>query len=562
MNSSRHGGRILADQLAIQGCDTVYCLPGESFLAALDGLHDHQEIKTIVCRQEGGAAIMAEAYGKLTNKPGICFVTRGPGATNASAGVHIAMQDSTPMILFIGQVAARMMDREAFQEIDYRRMFAQLCKWVAQIDDAERIPEYVSRAYHVATSGRPGPVVLALPENMLASFAEVDDAKPATRLLNCVSESSLAKVSALLKNAQRPLMIAGGGGWTSVAAAAAAKASEIYALSVMTDFRCQDYVDNRHPHYAGFFGLGTNPGILSRINDADLVLMVGARMGEIPSNGYQLINIPNPTQTLIHIHAEPKELGMVYRPDLSICANSETFLSALAQTIPSAMPTRDDWINSGHTAYLDSLKPIHLTGHLQLSEVIHWITENMPDDTFVTNGAGNYTAFVSRYIQFKHYRTQLAPHSGSMGYALPAAIAAAMHYPARNVVCVTGDGDFMMTCQELATAVQNNLSMIIVIVNNSMLGTIRVHQERKFPKRIQATQLQNPDFAAMANSYGANGVTATTTQQVIEAISSHKQGSGITLIDAQVDPNSVTPTATLEQIRSDGVKAQLLRLSK
>lgn len=548
-NKIRHGGRILADQLSIQGCEKVFCVPGESFLAVLDGLHDIAHIQTIVCRQEGGAAMMAEAWGKLTGQPGICFVTRGPGASNAAAGVHVAHQDSTPMILFIGQVGSGMQDREAFQEIDYRRMFGQMAKWVAQIDSVERIPEYLSRAYHLATAGRPGPVVLALPEDMLSSSAQVIDSKPALAVRAHASDKDLDYCVSLLAAAKKPLIIVGGGGWDG-----AAKAHlEIFArdnmLPVATSFRCQDYFDNRHVMYAGHVGIGIDKKLAVSVKDCDLLLCIGARLGEMTTSGFSLLDIPNPQQTFIHVYAGSEELGRIYRPDLPINAASPSFMAALSKKNIANKATRQNWAQTANADYHDSLKLLKTPGELKLEQVIAYLNRQLDDDAIICNGAGNYTAWVHKYYQYKNYKTQLAPTSGSMGYGLPAAIAAKIKHPSRTVICFAGDGCFLMTGQELATGVAHKLGIIILLANNDKYGTIRMHQERDYPGRVYATDLVNPDFAAYANSFGARGIKAANQQEFEQAFQAALNYKGPSLIELPLDAEALTPAMTLEQIK-------------
>ncbi len=543
----RHGGQILVDQLAIQGCDAAFCVPGESFLAVLDGLHAHPGLRTIICRQEGGAAMMAEAYGKMTGRPGVCFVTRGPGATNAAAGVHIAYQDSTPMILFIGQVGRDMVDREAFQEVDYRQMFGPLAKWAAQIDQTERIPEYVSHAYHLATSGRPGPVVLALPEDMLSSSAEVADSRPAARVEAKLAAEDLEAFAALLRGAERPFAIVGGGGWSQAAREAFEAFAERFSLPVGASFRCQDYFDNRHPCYVGDVGIGINPPLAGRLRESDLLLVLGARLGEMTSSGYSLVEIPNPTQKLVHVYPGPDELGRVYRPDLAINAAPASFAAKLASLEGAGSPPWASWTAGARADYEANIVPQETPGEVKLEAVIAHLRETL-GDAIVTNGAGNYTAWVHRYHLYGPYRSQLAPTSGSMGYGLPAAIAGKLAAPERPVVAFAGDGCFLMTGQELATAVQYDLPIVIIVANNGMYGTIRMHQERHYPGRVSGTGLKNPDFSALARAYGAAGETVTRTQDFPAALKRALAAKGPALIELRTDPDAITPRTTLKQI--------------
>ncbi|MDH3376030.1 MAG: thiamine pyrophosphate-binding protein [Gammaproteobacteria bacterium] len=509
--ANRHGGQVLIDQLSINGCERVFCVPGESYLAALDGLYGQPQIQTVVCRQEGGAAMMAEAYGKLTGRPGVCFVTRGPGATNASAGVHIAQQDSTPMILFIGQIDRGYVDREAFQEVDFRQMFQPLAKWVASIDSAERIPEYISRAYHTAVSGRPGPVVLVLPEDMLAQQVDVADAKSAVAIRNKPGVADIGAVVDILAGATRPIVIVGGGDWSASASYALMAFAERWSLPVVAEFRCQDYIDNHHPSYVGDLGLGINPKLFERVVASDVILCIGARLGEMPSNAYSLLDIPNPGQKFIHIHPSTDELGRVYRPDVGIVATAPAFTAGLQDLALQPRAEWREWTEAGRRDYLAHIVPPAATTSPDLGCIVSWLSTRLSGDAIITNGAGLYTATVQRHYQYGAYRSQLAPIAGSMGYGLPAAIGAKLQQPDKTVVCFAGDGCFLMTGQELATVMQYEVRIIIIVVNNSMYGTIRKHQQREFPGRVVATELRNPDFAAYARSFGLDGQLVTAT---------------------------------------------------
>ncbi len=545
----RTGGQILVDALRTQGADLAFGVPGESYLAVLDALHDVPELRFIICRQEGGAAMMADAYGKMTGKPGICFVTRGPGATNASAGVHIAQQDSTPMILFIGQVARDQVDREAFQEIDYRRMFGQLAKWVAQIDDAARIPEYISRAYHTATTGRPGPVVLALPEDMLRELADVPDVKPATPIEPAPSLVDLERMEALLFEAKRPMVIVGGGGWDAEACADLQRFAEAWNLPVGASFRAQDRLNNDHPNYIGDIGIGINPKLAERVREADVIVALGARLGEMTTSNYTLIEPPEPKQTLIHIHPGAEELGRVYRPTLGINAGMKTFLKAA--TAMNARPgDHAGWIKSARTEYEDwNNHTAPVPGDVHMGDIVLWLREKLGPDAFICNGAGNFSSWFHRFYRYRGYRTQLAPTSGSMGYGAPACIAAKIAFPDREAIAVAGDGDFLMHGQEFATAMHYKANVIIIVVNNGMYGTIRMHQEREYPDRISGTQLSNPDFAALARSYGGHGETVERTEDFAAAFERARQSGKPALIEVKVDPEAITPTMSLSAIR-------------
>ncbi|MEM0908964.1 MAG: thiamine pyrophosphate-binding protein, partial [Pseudomonadota bacterium] len=503
-----HGGQVLVDALQVQGVQRAYAIPGESFLAALDGFYG-SPIDLVICRQEGGGAMMAEAHGKLTGEPGVCFVTRGPGATNASAGIHIAFQDSTPMVLFIGQVARDQRDREAFQEVDYRAMFGPLAKWVAEIDQTDRIAEYVSHAFHVAVSGRPGPVVLALPEDMLSAPCISVPTKAATRAHHGPSADALGAIVDTLSGAERPLVLVGGGGWSAAASTALATFAARWDLPVGASFRCQDYFDNRLAHYAGDVGIGINPKLAQKVRDADVILALGPRLGEMTTSGYTLLNVPEPQQRLIHVHADPSELGRVYRPDVAIAASPAQTALALAGTSPSSPPPWSAWRAEARADYEAWQEPQRTPGALRMEAVVSHLNNVLADDAVLTNGAGNYSAWLHRYYRYKGFRTQLAPTSGSMGYGLPAAVAAKLAAPEREVICLAGDGCFQMTCQEFGTACAEGANIIVLIANNGRYGTILMHQERHYPGRPSGTDLNNPDFAAWARAYGAHGETVT-----------------------------------------------------
>ena len=556
---TRTGGQILVDQLKIHGTDLAFCVPGESYLPVLDALYENRDaIRLITCRHESGAANMAEAYGKLTGRPGICFVTRGPGATNASIGVHTAFQDSTPMILFIGQVGSDFVEREAFQEIDYRRMFGQMAKWVAQIDRADRIPEFVAHAFQVATSGRMGPVVLALPEDMLSATAEIANARPWQRIETSPGEQALARLSSLLQNAQRPFVIAGGSGWNSAACANLQQFAETQNIPVGCAFRFQDLFDNAHPNYAGDVGIGINPKLAARIKAADLVIALGPRLGEMTTSGYTLFdpaNTTQPAQTLVHIHAGAEELGRVYQADLMINAT----MAAMAQAL-AAMPrvTSADVAPNVHEANADyqawqAQKTI--PGAVQMWDVMQHLDGVLPIDAILTNGAGNYATWVHRFHRYRGFRTQLAPTSGAMGYGVPAAIAAKALHPDRVVVAFAGDGCFLMTGQELATAVQYQLNVIFIVVNNNMYGTIRMHQERAFPGHVYGTALINPDFAAYARAFGASGEVVENTAEFAPAFARAMNAGKPALIEIRIDPEAISPNTTLQAIRAAALKA-------
>ena len=548
----RTGGRILVDQLRLHGVDTAFGVPGESYLAVLDALYDVPEISFRICRQEGGAAMMADAYGKLTGKPGICFVTRGPGATSASAGVHVAFQDSTPMILFIGQVGRDMIEREAFQEIDYRRMFGQMAKWVAQIDDADRIPEYLARAFATATSGRPGPVVLALPEDMLRDVTAALDARPYTAVEAHPARADMERLGDLLAEAKRPLMILGGTSWDAGAVRNIQSFAQTHGLPAAASFRCQDYFDNTHDHYVGDVGIGINPKLAERVRNADLVLVVGARLGEMTTGGYSLFDSPVPKQPMVHVHPGVEELGRVYQAQLSINAGVKAFAAAAAELAPprAVDAARKDLLAAARSEYLAYIETPKIPGDLQMGDIMSWLRERLPEDAIICNGAGNYTTWVHRFYQYRSFPTQLAPTSGSMGYGLPASVAASSVFPERTVVCFAGDGCFLMHGQELATAMQYGLKIIVLVVNNGMYGTIRMHQEREYPERVSGTELVNPDFAAYAKAFGANGEVVEQTDQFAPAFERAMAAKTPSLIEIRIDPEAITPKATLSEIRA------------
>ncbi len=553
--TSRSGGQILVDQLKIHGADLAFCVPGESYLPVLDALYTHREsIKLITCRHESGAANMAEAYGKLTGKPGLCFVTRGPGATNASIGVHTAFQDSTPMILFIGQVGNDFVEREAFQEIDYRRMFGQMAKWVAQIDRADRVPEFIAHAYQVATSGRMGPVVLALPEEMLSATADVPDARAWQRVETGPGDQAMMRFSSLLASAKRPFVIAGGSGWNAEACDNLRHFAETQQVPIGCAFRFQDLLDNGHPHYAGDVGIGINPKLAARIKESDLVIALGPRLGEMTTSGYGLINAPVPAQKLVHIHAGAEELGRVYQADLMINATMAAMarsLAALPRVTPAGTETEVTGARADYEAW-QAKKTI--PGNVQMWEVMQHLARTLPADAILTNGAGNYATWLHRFHRYGGFRTQLAPTSGAMGYGVPAAIGAKALLPDRTVIAFAGDGCFLMTGQELATAVQYGLNVIFIVVNNNMYGTIRMHQEREFPGNVHGTALVNPDFAAYARAFGAHGETVEETGQFAGAFDRARASGKPALIEIRIDPEAITPNTTLQAIRAAAKK--------
>jgi acetolactate synthase I/II/III large subunit len=537
----RHGGKILTDQLAINGVRRVFSVPGESFLAALDGLYDHH-IQNIVCRQEGGAAMMAEAHGKLTGRPGVVFVTRGPGATNAASGLHVAMQDSTPMVVFVGQVALADRDRGAFQEVDYRRFFSPLVKWVAEVETTARLPEYIARAFQVAQSGRPGPVVLALPEDVLSAMADVPDlapARPATAVVDPARAHAL--LDRLLAH-DRPMIVAGGPGWGAEAQADLEALATATGLPVAVTFRRQDYIDNAHPGYIGDLGVGMNPKLAQRLRAADALLILGARMGETATNGYTLIDPAAPAKTILHIHPDPDEIGTVYQPSDSLVATAPDVLAALRG---HAGKIRDgEWTAQARADYEGWQVPQDTPGAVKMEQVVRHVSDRYAGRAILTNGAGNYAAFVHRYARYHGYRSQLAPTSGSMGYGLPAAIAAKLEHPDRKVICFAGDGCLQMTLQELSTARQFGVDITVLIANNGRYGTIRMHQENHYPGRVSGTELFNPDYVQLAAAYGGKGHLITAMDQLGSALDAADQG-GLHLIDLRLDPTMLSTTRSL-----------------
>ncbi len=546
----RTGGQILVDCLRLHGVDTVFCVPGESYLATLDAFHDVRDsIRLVACRQEGGATNMAEAWGKMTGRPGIAFATRGPGAANASIGLHTARQDSTPLILFVGQVARGMAEREAFQEVDFRRMFGQLTKWVAQIDDPARIPEMVGRAFQVATSGRPGPVVLALPEDMQTERTGAADGAPFRPVQAHPGAGDMDRLRDMLETARRPLLLVGGGGWSAGACDDLQAFAEAFDLPVAAAFRRQDLFDNRRPNYAGVVGLGIDPKLKTRLDETDLLVAVGPQLGEIVSGGYAYFTFPKPRQRFVHVAAGVGELGKVYQADLAINAGMAEFCAAARALAPSR-GDRAEWTKSARADYLAFSTAGGMPGAVNYSAIVAWLSDTLPENAVVANGAGNFSIWVHRFFRYKRYGTQLAPQSGAMGYGVPAGVAAAIRHPDRVVVSVSGDGCFLMNGQELATAAQQNVAVVFIVVNNGIYGTIRMHQERHYPGRTSGTDLANPDFAALARSYGAHGETVRRTEEFAPAFERARGAGGPALIELAMDPEAVLPTSTLAEIRA------------
>jgi acetolactate synthase-1/2/3 large subunit len=552
-DNTRTAAEVLVDQLIVHGTHHVFCVPGESYLAVLDAFHDRDLVLT-VCRQEGGAAIMAEAIGKATGRPGICFVTRGPGATNAAHGLHIARQDSTPMILFVGQVARGMREREAFQELDYRAVFGSIAKWVTEIDDAARVPEIVSRAFYAATSGRPGPVVIALPEDMQRERLSVADAPAFEPVEIWPGATDMMKLQKLLWAAQRPIVLIGGSRWSASACAAVTRFAERFAVPVATTFRRAHLFDALNASYAGDLGIGVNPKLLTRIKTADLVVAVGARLGEVPSQGYTLFEIPRARQTFVHVHPGAEELGRVYRPQLAINASPAAFAAALEGLQP---PGEIRWRAETDAAHADYLAwtetATEVPGGVNLGAIMVWLRDNLPTGSVICNGAGNFNAWLHRFYRVRGYATQLGPVSGSMGYAVPAAVAIKRLDPARIVIALSGDGDFLMNGQEFATAVQFELPIIVIVCDNGLYGTIRMHQERDYPGRVSGTILRNPDFAAYARAFGGFGVTVEKTAEFAKAFKAAEQSGKPAIIHLKIDPEAITPTTTLAKLRAEGI---------
>ena len=544
----RTGARLLVDALLAHGVTRAFGVPGESYLDVLDAMSD-TDIDFVVCRHEGGAAIMAEAAGKLTGRPGISFVTRGPGVTNASAGVHIAQQDSTPMILFVGQIGRSMRGREAFQEVDYRAVFGTLAKWAVEIDEADRIPEIIARAFRMAMQGRPGPVVVALPEDMLSDLTDVPDAPAFEPAETWPGLTDMMRLQKMLWAAKQPIVILGGSRWNAKATASVVRFAERFDLPVCASFRRQMLFPGDHECYAGDVGLGINPKLVARLKEADLVIVAGGRLGEIPSQGYELYGIPEPGVPLVHVHADPDELGRVFQPALAINASAAAFAAALEGVQPPNEIAWRDWRAQARADYLGwTEQPPSNPGPVQMGTLVRYLRA-LPKDTIICNGAGNFAIWVHRFHRFRAYGTQLAPTSGSMGYGLPAAVAAKRMLPERTVVAVCGDGDFLMTGQEFATAVQYKVPILAVVIDNGMYGTIRMHQEREFPTRVFGTELVNPDFAAYARAFGGFGATVETDAEFTPALDAALASGMPAIVHVKLDPEAITPATTLSALR-------------
>ena len=553
----RTGGQVLVDQLRIHGIKHVFCVPGESFLAVLDALYD-SDIEVTVCRQEGGAVMMAEAHGKLTGKPAAAFVTRGPGATNAAAGVHIASHDSTPLLVFVGQIERGVRERGALQELDYRSSFGPLAKWATEIEDARRIPETVSRAVYTSLSGRPGPVVIGLPEDMLVDVVECSDGAPATAVEAYPSPDQMQEIASLLENAKRPLIVVGGTRWDQQAVDAIADWARIADVPVAVSLRRQMLFPVSNPAFVGDLGFGANPQLVEQVRQADLILLVGSRMSEVPSQGYTLLNIPVPQQKLVHVFPDPQELGKVYSPEVAVCATPAAFIKELKRLeVPASAARsayrselREIWERWSDTSAIVS------PGDLQMAQVIDHLNAVLPADAIICNGAGNYATWVHRFYHFDRYETQLAPTSGSMGYGVPAAVGAQRLYPDRTVVAFAGDGCFLMHGQEFATAVQYRLPIVVVVVDNGMFGTIRMHQERDYPERVVGTALQNPDFAAYARAFGGHGERVDRTEEFAPALARARESRLPSIIHCVIDPEAISPAFTLSEVREKALAGQ------
>jgi acetolactate synthase-1/2/3 large subunit len=544
----RTAAEVLVDQLRIHGVRHVFCVPGESYLAVLDAFHD-SDLAVTVCRQEGGAAIMAEAVGKVTGRPGVCFVTRGPGATNAAHGIHIARQDSSPLVMFVGQVARDTREREAFQELDYRAVFGSMTKWATEIDDPARVPEIVSRAFYTAANGRPGPVVVAIPEDMLVERIAVADALPFTPVETSPGPAEMQKFAELLGAARAPIVLLGGSRWSQDACDRLANFVEKYALPVCTTFRRGHLFDQTHPCYAGDLGIGPNPKLLERIKSSDLVIVIGGRLGELPSQHYTLFEIPRPQVPFVHVHPGAEELGRVYSPQLAINATPTAFTAALETLKFARAPAGEaKAARADYLAWTD--KPTEQPGKVNFGAVMVWLRDNLAPDAILCNGAGNYSAWIHRFFRFRRFGQHVAPASGSMGYGVPAAVAMKRLYPERQVICVAGDGDFLMNGQEFATAVQYDLPFTTIIFDNGMYGTIRMHQERDYPGRISATDLRNPDFAAYARTFGGFGISVERTEDFPQAFREAEASGKPAIVRLAIDPESITPGMTLAKIRA------------
>lgn len=551
MNNPMNGGEIIVRCLEEQGVDRVFCVPGESFLPVLDGLQQCR-IETVLARHEGGAAMMAEADGKMTGRPGIVIVTRGPGATNASSGIHVAQQDSTPLIMLVGQVARDMRGRDAFQEVDFEKMFGDMAKHVAEINDVKELPQKLSDAFRIAMEGRPGPVVLSLPEDMLYDTAVVSIPDKIEIQPPPLDENDLDQVDAMIRKAAKPFIIAGGSCWNVDDIADLSRLAKLYGVPVACSFRRQRLMDSRDPFYAGDLGLGCNPALLERIKNADLLLMLGGRLSEIPSQSYSLLSMPKPQMPLIHLHSDANELGRVYTPELALHGRPGNFLAGMLTRAQNLPPRSGCDEHLSYQAWTETIPSP--PGEVNMAEIMVWLRENLPDGAIMTNGAGNYATWLHRFYHFRDFMSQLAPTSGSMGYGIPAAIAAKARYPDRPVLAFAGDGCFQMTMNEMATARQIGANIIILVVDNGMYGTIRMHQEKTFPGRINHTSLTNPDFINLAISFGFHAEKVTKTNEFQDAFTRCMDSGSPSLIHLPIDPEAISPTTTLTHIRNSATK--------
>ena len=564
MNSSgragnmRTGGQVLVDQLLIHGVELVFCVPGESYLAALDAFHSVADrIRLIVCRHEGGAATMAEAYGKLTGKPGVCFVTRGPGASHAMIGIHTAHEDATPLILFVGQVAREVRGREAFQEIDTKAFFGNVSKWATDIDSPDRIPEHVSHAFHLACAGRCGPVVLGLPEDMLAERCDVGDLDRYKVVRPAPSPADIESFAGLLAESRRPLLLVGGGGWSARATELLTAFAERHDLPVAASFRCQDLLDNRHACYVGDLSSSIDPALAELVKRADLIVSIGPRIGELTSRGYTLVTPPRPQQHLVHVLPNADDLGRVYQGEALIVSGQENFLAAIGALPDRPVPKeRSEWRRQMRAAYEATREPDFCPGALDLGQAMLQFNDAAPKDLLVAVDAGNFNGWVNRFLQARQYRSMIGPANGAMGYAIPAAIAAKLTEPNRPVVAFVGDGGFMMTAAELATAAQYDLAITVVVFNNNLYGTIRMYQEQHYPLRYPATHLTNPDFVAFARSFGAFAALVERTEDFLPALQSAMAHPGLALVELRYDPEAITTRATLSGLREKTLAAR------
>ena len=545
------GGELVVQSLITHGVERAFCVPGESYLAVLDALYEVRDrVDLIVCRHEAGAANMAEAYGKMTGRPGVCMVTRGPGATHASIGVHTAFQDSTPMVLLIGQVGSDFAEREAFQEVDYRRMFGQMVKWVAQIDRPDRVAEMMSHAFHLAVSGRPGPVALALPEDMLTAPAAPSTLRPYQRVAPAPSAQTMSDFRKLLQSGRKPLVMMGGGGWTAKACEDMLLFARANNLPLSTSFRCQDLIDNDDPNYAGHVGIGPSKVLADLVREADPLIVVGPRLGEMTTSGYTLVTAPVPMQRMVHVHPGAEELGRVYQADLLINSGVPEFASALVNMPPVDAIAWKGLVEHAHAADQAERTPTPTSDQLDMAQVVLQLQARLGKDVIVTNGAGNYSGWAHRYWRYGGFRSQLGPTSGAMGYGLPAAVAAKLQAPDRTVVCFAGDGCFLMSGQELATARQYGARILVLVVNNSSYGTIRMHQEREYPRRVWGTAIENPDFAALARAYGGHGETVEATADFLPALERCQKAETFSLIELKIQTDQITTRTTIEKIRT------------